>query len=90
MKLTAIIRTAFRNPGKLSVLVIIPALAVLVLWTLWARLAAPTRVAFLNYQVISLGEIAEAGADLPVRLFELTPEDASVAGRYDILLINGM
>ena len=90
MKLTEIIRIAFRNPGKLSVLVIIPALAVLVLWTLWGRLAAPTRVAFLNYQVISLGEIAEAGADLPVRLFELTPEDASVAGRYDILLINGM
>ena len=65
-------------------------LAVLILWGLWAFMAAPTRVAFLNYQVITLGQISKANDSRMVRLYELTPEEASRAGHYDILLINGM
>ena len=65
-------------------------LAVLILWGLWAYMASPTRVAFLNYQVLQLGQISRANDNPSVRLYELSPEDASKAGHYDILLINGM
>lgn len=53
-------------------------------------MGAPTRVAFLNYQVLQLGQISRANDNPSVRLYELSPEDASKAGHYDILLINGM
>ena len=79
-----------QKTAKLITLIVVSILAVLILWGLWAFLAAPTRVAFLNYQVITLGQISKANDSRMVRLYELTPEDASKAGHYDILLINGM
>lgn len=79
-----------QKTAKLITFIVVSILAVLILWGLWAFLAAPTRVAFLNYQVITLGQISKANDSRMVRLYELTPEDASRAGHYDILLINGM
>lgn len=79
-----------QKTAKLITLIVVSILAVLILWGLWAFLAAPTRVAFLNYQVITLGQISKANDSRMVRLYELTPEEASKAGHYDILLINGM
>ncbi len=79
-----------QKTAKLITFIVVSILAVLILWGLWAFLAAPTRVAFLNYQVITLGQISKANDSRMVRLYELTPEDASKAGHYDILLINGM
>ena len=79
-----------QKTAKLITFIVVSVLAVLILWGLWAFLAAPTRVAFLNYQVITLGQISKANDSRMVRLYELTPEEASEAGHYDILLINGM
>lgn len=79
-----------QKTAKLITFIVVSILAVLILWGLWAFMAAPTRVAFLNYQVITLGQISKANDSRMVRLYELTPEDASRAGHYDILLINGM
>ena len=79
-----------QKTAKLITLIVVSILAVLILWGLWAFLAAPTRVAFLNYQVITLGQISKANDSRMVRLYEITPEEASKAGHYDILLINGM
>lgn len=61
-----------------------------ILWGLWSAFCSPTRVAFLNYQVLQLSEISHANDSPWIRLSELTPEDAGKAGKYDILLINGM
>ena len=79
-----------QKTAKLITFIVVSVLAVLILWGLWAFMAAPTRVAFLNYQVITLGQISKANDSRMVRLYELTPEEASEAGHYDILLINGM
>ena len=79
-----------QKTAKLITFIVVSILAVLILWGLWAFMAAPTRVAFLNYQVITLGQISKANDSRMVRLYELTPEEASRAGHYDILLINGM
>ena len=79
-----------QKTAKIIIYIVVSILAVLILWGLWAFMAAPTRVAFLNYQVITLGQISKANDSRMVRLYELTPEEASKAGHYDILLINGM
>ena len=70
--------------------IIVTGLAVLILYVVWAFAGSPTKVAFLNYQVITMGRISAANDNSSIRLYELTPEDAYKAGRYDILLINGM
>ena len=62
----------------------------LILWVLWTSLCGPTKVAFMNYQAIQLGEIARANDNGMVKLYELQPSEASRAGRYDMLFINGM
>ena len=64
--------------------------AIIILWILWAVLASPTKVAFLNYPVIRLGQISRANANSMIELYDLAPEDISGIGRYDMLLVNGM
>lgn len=79
-----------QKTAKIITYIVVSILVVLILWGLWAYMGAPTRVAFLNYQVLQLGQISRANDNPSVRLYELSPEDASMAGHYDILLINGM
>lgn len=56
----------------------------------WRFFFSPTRIAFINYQVITLGEIARAN-DLPrVELASLDAADVDDIGRFDFVLINGM
>ena len=69
---------------------VIAAVAIIILWILWAVLASPTKVAFLNYPVIRLGQISRANANSMIELYDLAPEDISGIGRYDMLLVNGM
>ena len=79
-----------QKTAKIITYIVVSILVVLILWGLWAYMGASTRVAFLNYQVLQLGQISRANDNPSVRLYELSPEDASKAGHYDILLINGM
>ena len=79
-----------QKTAKIITYIVVSILVVLILWGLWAYMGTPTRVAFLNYQVLQLGQISRANDNPSVRLYELSPEDASKAGHYDILLINGM
>ena len=72
------------------ILFIVPVLTLLILWGLWKFAASPTKVAFLNYRIIETGRISKANDNSMIKLYELAPEDISKAGRYDILLINGM
>ncbi|MDE7141823.1 MAG: cobaltochelatase subunit CobN, partial [Muribaculaceae bacterium] len=57
----------------------------------WTRLAAPTKVAFVNYQAITLGQIAKANSGNSwVRISELSPEELGRAADFDMVLVNGM
>ena len=56
----------------------------------WNILFSATRIAFLNYQVITLGEIAKANDNDRIKLSILDVEELDEIGKYDAVLINGM
>lgn len=57
---------------------------------LWKCLAAPTRIAFVNYQAITLGQISKANDNSFIKIEELPAEELDKAGKYDMVLVNGM
>ncbi len=69
--------------GGIAVLLI----AILVGWNLWF---SPTNVAFVNYQVISLGEISKANDNSFIKIHELSVDDLDKVSNYDMVFINGM
>lgn len=56
-------------------------------WNLWFSI---TKVAFINYQAITLGEISKANDNSFVRICELDVEDLDRIGSFDMVFINGM
>ena len=56
----------------------------------WNILFSATHIAFLNYQVITLGEIAKANDNDRIKLSILDVENLDEIGKYDAVLINGM
>ena len=56
-------------------------------WNAWF---SATRIAFVNYQVITLGQIARANDNDRIRLAALDAEELNDIGKYDMVLINGM
>ena len=49
-----------------------------------------TRIAFLNYQAIALGQIANANDNGMIKLSEITTDDFDHLEDYDMILVNGM
>ncbi|MGN0033465.1 MAG: cobaltochelatase subunit CobN [Candidatus Limimorpha sp.] len=58
-----------------------------VVWNIWF---STTRIAFVNYQVITLGEIAKSKDHSRISLSSLDVEELDAAGKYDMILVNGM
>lgn len=56
----------------------------------WNAFAAPTRIAFVNYQAITLGQIAKANDNSFIKLEELPVEKLGKASKYDMVFVNGM
>ncbi len=56
-------------------------------WNAWF---SATRIAFINYQATTLGEIARANNQGRIRLASLDLEHIDEIDRYDMVLINGM
>lgn len=56
----------------------------------WFMLVSPTRIAFVNYQTVVLGQIAGANDSRFVRIAELPVADMDKAGRYDMVFVNAM
>ncbi len=56
----------------------------------WNVRFSATRIAFVNYQVITLGQIAKANDNDRICLSALDVEEADKVGKYDMVLINGM
>ena len=56
-------------------------------WNLWF---GTTKIGFLNYQVINLGEIAKANHNPFIRIAEITTDQLDNLEKYDMIFINGM
>lgn len=57
---------------------------------LYNSLFSATKVAFVNYQVISLGEISKANDNSSIKLVELSTDDIDDISDYDMVFINAM
>ncbi len=57
---------------------------------LWNSLLSPTRIAFVNYQAITLGQISKANDNSFIKIRELPVEELDNAGKYDMVFVNGM
>ena len=64
-------------------------LAALLFWS-WKRWFSPTHVAFVNYQVIALGEISKANDNKFIKIHELSTDAIEKVGQYDMIFINAM
>lgn len=60
------------------------------LWYVWNRYFSPTRIAFVNYQVLTLGEISKANDNPMISLEELPINELDKIDKYDMVFINGM
>ena len=49
-----------------------------------------TRIAFLNYQAITLGQISNANDNGMIKLSEITTDELGHPGKYDMIIVNGM
>lgn len=57
---------------------------------LWNRYASPTKIAFVNFQAINLGQIGKANDNSFVKIEELPVEDIEKAGKFDMVFVTGM
>ena len=62
-------------------------LVLLGVWNLWF---SATKVAFINYQVISLGQISKANDNSFIKISELNTDDLDQLTGYDMVFINAM
>lgn len=58
-----------------------------VAWNSWF---SATRIAFVNYQATTLGQIARANDHARIRLVSVEPSEFGRLGHYDVVLMNGM
>lgn len=65
-------------------------IAAAAMWGAWLNLCSPTKVAFVNYQAINLGQIARANGNSFVRISELDVAELDKASSFDMVLVNGM
>lgn len=70
--------------GGLAILVV---LLLVVAWNLWFGV---TRVAFINYQVVSLGQLSKANDNSLIKIGELSTDELHRLSGYDMVFINGM
>lgn len=59
-------------------------------WGVWSKWFSSTKVAFINYQVIALGEMSKANDNSFIKLSELSTDDLDKIGSYDMVFINAM
>jgi len=78
--------------SKKSIIILSICCAVLVgaAFIAWRTLASRTRIAFVNYQAITLGQIARANDNSSIVIDELSVDDLGKAGKYDMIFLNGM
>lgn len=57
----------------------------------WSRWGSTTRVAFVNYQAVTLGQIAKANRDNHlIKIEEVAPDEFGRLSKFDMVFVNGM
>ena len=72
---------------RLSVVGIIVMVAIILFWR---GKCGRTKIAFVNYQITTLGEIAKSNTNRHIKLAEITPEEFAKLKKYDMVFVNGM
>ncbi len=78
------------NKKRIIILSIACAAAIAAVALLWSRFCSPTRIAFVNYQAITLGQISKANDNSFVKISELPVDELDRAGKFDMVFVNGM
>lgn len=65
-------------------------LALVVCGIIWNKWFSTTKIGFLNYQVVNLGQISKANNNSFIKIEEVSLEDLDNLNKYDMLFINGM
>ena len=63
------------------------AVILLLLFGVWNLWFSATKVAFINYQVISLGQISKANDNSFIKISELSTDDLNRLAGYDMVFI---
>ncbi len=79
-----------RNKRKTILISIGCAVVIAAAFLVWNAMASTTRIAFVNYQAINLGQIAKANDNSFVKITELPVEELARAGKFDMVFVNGM
>ncbi len=61
-----------------------------VLYGFWSAYFSATKIAFVNYQIVSLGEISKANDNPFIKLYTVETDDVESLGDYDMVFINAM
>lgn len=76
---------------KIIIITVCCAILISAAFLVWRALAAPTRIAFVNYQAITLGQIGKANADGSfIKIEDLPVEELDRASDYDMVFVFGM
>ena len=63
---------------------------VVVAVTLWNKKLSPTKVAFVNYQITTLGQIAKSNDNNYIKIKEISLDDLAKLDKFDMVMVNGM
>lgn len=66
------------------------AVVLLAIWVGWNFWFSPTKIAFINYQVITLGQISKANDNSFIQITELSTDELDQLKHFDMVFINGM
>lgn len=75
---------------KTTIITGIATLIIIATVIIWNICFSATRIAFVNYQVITLGQIAKANNNKFIKVSTLDLDQLDKTGKYDMILINGM
>lgn len=68
-------------------IILLAIVAAIVTWNTWF---STTNIAFVNYQVITLGQISKSNDNSRIKLSLLDIDNLDKIDKYDMVLINGM
>lgn len=71
----------------LTILIVIVIAGLVGVWNAWV---SPTRIAFINYQAIELGQLSKANESGMIKLSEVSTDDFDDLTNYDMIFVNGM
>lgn len=75
---------------KNIVLALLTLLIIAGIWSVWSRLASPTKIALVNFQPFQTASIVKANSDRFIEYEDVSVEDLGRLGRYDFVLGFGM